>query len=1005
MKRILVFLLVMLTLVSPVMAAQQTVNNGDTYLSVRTKINANFTETYNHLANQANPHGVTKAQAGLSYVENVKHAYAMAIAPTVTADSSIGYEAGKSLWLMTTGAVYLCTDASAGAAVWVSVGGGSGTTDHAELTNLDYASAGHTGFAPALGVDDNYVTDAEKAALHPIVDISGKQDVLVGSETIFDGWDKNATDDFDGAYTSLTAIPATFAPSSHNNSAHSETYLTAEVDGSITNEIELTADELAAVQGAALPSATNVLATITDLPFISVKAYGSDGDAVNSAIAAAVATGRKIVYLPSGTYTTDVTITLPSQIFLVGEGSGATVIKAANGLNDNVIESEGFDTLTGGGLWLVSAGVPHGLGLKSLSIDGNRANNTSGMGVAFYSKRLYVDDVVIYDTAGVGWYSEAGDVAGQQGWEDLPESQITSLWVRNAGSHGFQFRGPHDAHIKFLAVNECDGDGVRIERSVGVYSGSVDIGFMHIYANAGVGFYSNTSYRAAQIISESNYQEGFTHSGWFAQIGMLQLYTNGRTSGTYNATITGPSRMVAIQNLQIKDNGEDISGLLVDAGGVLINQMVVYGDDASGINSTGMGVTLTNNSSGAVISDASVSGWATGVSNNVGGSANGSQLNLRVYDCETLWDNNSGSEKGNVYNIVLEELSGTPQTQTAGTLPTVTNDNRGFILAIDDTGGSSTLFENNTILGTGAVDSISEISASLKSGADGTLVTGTAGTSGNCVEWNADGDIVDAGAACGTGGSSLWSEDTYGITYASPVGIGGASASGVPLRIAPASGNAKTQMVRPTNADQLLHQFVPAGTVSSTNHQWQFGVQPNVNKFSLTTWNGASTEYWLEIDPENNLVDLKTRDLKSVGGSLSDGTTPAEFTDIITAANSGYSSVITEGGSTTLSATNPHAVTYRTTTGTATVVLPDIASTAPTYVTIARIGTDTDATYTVTVNPDDSDELHYNVGGVGGTIAAAASNSLVLDNSPALVRGKEIRCRAYVAGNYWICND
>ena len=43
----------------------------------------------------------------------------------------------------------------------LSVVGGGGTTDHALLTNLDYASAGHTGFEPAKGADDNYVTDAQ----------------------------------------------------------------------------------------------------------------------------------------------------------------------------------------------------------------------------------------------------------------------------------------------------------------------------------------------------------------------------------------------------------------------------------------------------------------------------------------------------------------------------------------------------------------------------------------------------------------------------------------------------------------------------------------------------------------------------------------------------------------------------------------------------------------------------------------------------------------------------
>jgi hypothetical protein len=39
------------------------------------------------------------------------------------------------------------------------------TTAHASFSQLDYASAGHTGFAPALGADDNYVTDAEKTVI------------------------------------------------------------------------------------------------------------------------------------------------------------------------------------------------------------------------------------------------------------------------------------------------------------------------------------------------------------------------------------------------------------------------------------------------------------------------------------------------------------------------------------------------------------------------------------------------------------------------------------------------------------------------------------------------------------------------------------------------------------------------------------------------------------------------------------------------------------------------
>jgi hypothetical protein len=69
--------------------------------------------------------------------------------------------------------------------------GGGGTTDHSLLTNLSYATSGHTGFAPALGVDDNYVTDAEKIVIGNTSnvntgdqDLSGKQNVLISGTNI-----------------------------------------------------------------------------------------------------------------------------------------------------------------------------------------------------------------------------------------------------------------------------------------------------------------------------------------------------------------------------------------------------------------------------------------------------------------------------------------------------------------------------------------------------------------------------------------------------------------------------------------------------------------------------------------------------------------------------------------------------------------------------------------------------------------------------------------------------
>ena len=66
-------------------------------------------------------------------------------APTATDDSSKGFVVG-SQWVDTSVAprkVYLCTDASVGAAAWVSAGG---VTAHSQLSTLGWtATPGHTG--------------------------------------------------------------------------------------------------------------------------------------------------------------------------------------------------------------------------------------------------------------------------------------------------------------------------------------------------------------------------------------------------------------------------------------------------------------------------------------------------------------------------------------------------------------------------------------------------------------------------------------------------------------------------------------------------------------------------------------------------------------------------------------------------------------------------------------------------------------------------------------------
>lgn len=70
--------------------------------------------------------------------------------PGVNDDNSELFDLG-SLWInTTTDTGFLCVDNTNGAAVWVQVSGGGGSTSHPSLTSLGWTASGHTGGASTL---------------------------------------------------------------------------------------------------------------------------------------------------------------------------------------------------------------------------------------------------------------------------------------------------------------------------------------------------------------------------------------------------------------------------------------------------------------------------------------------------------------------------------------------------------------------------------------------------------------------------------------------------------------------------------------------------------------------------------------------------------------------------------------------------------------------------------------------------------------------------------------
>lgn len=104
------------------------------------------------------------------------------------------------------------------------------------------------------------------------------------------------------------------------------------------------------------------------------------------------------------------------------------------------------------------------------------------------------------------------------------------------------------------------------------------------------------------------------------------------------------------------------------------------------------------------------------------------------------------SDSGNLKKALISDFASAGGDMAASTYDPATIAEQLVGLTATQTLTNKTLTSptiNTPALGANSVDAITEIASALKSGSDGTLITGTAGTSGDLAIWNADGDLVD----------------------------------------------------------------------------------------------------------------------------------------------------------------------------------------------------------------------------------------------------------------------
>lgn len=211
---------------------------------------------------------------------------------------------------------------------------------------------------------------------------------------------------------------------------------------------------------------------------------------INAAITEASAK-NKIVFLEEATYVLEAKVSITTGVHVRGMGVGRTILQAGVALDDTMVEFPNLAT---------------DCELSDVELDGNAANQASGIGINFTTNtvRCKVRDVYLHDIWGIG--IEQANTANS-GTEMVLEN-ITILNTGNDAIHldynalGFFEAFMHNIHITApgtggegsLLANGIGGQGIAIQASniwidMGAAAGNLGaaISYQNVIAGAGRG--------------------------------------------------------------------------------------------------------------------------------------------------------------------------------------------------------------------------------------------------------------------------------------------------------------------------------------------------------------------------------------------------------------------------------------------------------------------------------------------------------------------------------------
>jgi hypothetical protein len=450
-------------------------------------------------------------------------------------------------------------------------------------------------------------------------------------------------------------------------------------------------------------------------PYTMVRQWGAKGDgihddstAINSATTWLNACSGGILGFNGGTFAVGTTCFIQTGVTWEGAGTKPTILIGASGTTFDVVQTLDFSSLTG----TDTAGGPYQWSIRNMTIDGNKANRSSGRCAAFYGYDFIIEDVNFFNGCSDCVYSEwsmSGLVPVAAGGNSMESHWNRVKFAYAKTGNGLTFRGPHDSSFDVIEAwtNAQIGAIFATDGSTYTAAGTF-LDKFHMYGNGYWGVAIADEIRGGQIESETNHTGGgiiidASHgalqaayvSGWGntglgfddeagnSKIAVLEAYAN--TSDGVHINGTG-SVFGAITSYQNGGAGIYVSPA---SNNTQVGTTQCYLNTGLGINILGdscgfSNVTITNNTGGGVSLGNGITGLSLSgnINNNTGtqltmqtlGTPGGNTIDVSVFTA-TGQTSYSGVPGENFVRIAATGVQTVPinTSQTVGLTTSSTN--------------------------------------------------------------------------------------------------------------------------------------------------------------------------------------------------------------------------------------------------------------------------------------------------------------------------------------------